>query len=158
MSTNAWFVSRQHYWGMEPDEARCVEIAAGGRDYANADMLCPVYPGEAQEYQNPDEAVSAALGIAELWRKDCPEPIRIDHGATGGMSIPFDGDKTEEELREWARNIIAQMPHCDGCGEIMFGSDRYTHDYADDLLFCSNYCAEKNYFEFCQDDDAENDD
>jgi hypothetical protein len=30
-----YFVSRQCYWGVEPDDANTVEIAMGGCDYAN---------------------------------------------------------------------------------------------------------------------------
>lgn len=58
-----WFVSRQDYWGEENPLA--VEIAAGGLNYANADMLCVAYArlGEGEEYEDPREA--AAL-LAEV--------------------------------------------------------------------------------------------
>ena len=67
-----YFVSRQCYWGVEPDEQNVVEIASGGRDYSNPDMLVEKYAGEGQEYSDPREALEVALSIAKQWKQDKP--------------------------------------------------------------------------------------
>jgi hypothetical protein len=48
-----YFVSRQRNW---PDGDCLVEIAAGGRDYANPGMLAPKFPGEGWDRQQLTEA------------------------------------------------------------------------------------------------------
>jgi hypothetical protein len=108
-----WFVSRQDYWGEESPLA--VEIAAGGLDHANADMLGVAYEslGEGREYDDPREAADAAIAIAEAWRRDSgrPDEITVRVGYTGGMSIPFD-EGTDEDARAWAERARAALPTC----------------------------------------------
>ena len=93
-----YFVSRQCYW---PDGRNVVEIAEGGLDYANPDMLVSKYPGEGEEYEDPREAVTAALEIAKLWRSDSNEEIEVAYGNTLGFTMPFEGSE-EKDLIEWA--------------------------------------------------------
>lgn len=98
-----WFVSRQAYWGMEPDKQNVVEIAAGGLDYANPDMLAAKYPGEGREYTSAREAVEAALSIRDAWRRDAPHKvITVARGFTGGCTMPFEADEDDAALRAWA--------------------------------------------------------
>jgi len=145
-----YFVSRQKYWGVEPDDCHTVEIASGGRDYANPDMLVPKFVGEGIEYVNPLEAVEAALTIAEQWKQIVPAgtTINIAHGFTAGGTLPFEGDDilapdTADGLREWAKKAMEKLPKCTQCGEIL-GKEKYHITDDPDLgEFCSEYCAEK---------------
>jgi hypothetical protein len=138
-----YFVSRQIYWGVDPEDSHTVEIASGGRDYANPDMLVPKYSGEGEEYTNPVEAVEAAITIAEQWKQASPgKTINIAHGFTGGLTMPFEAD-TPEQLRAWAKQALEKLPKCGQCGEIL-GKEKYHLTDDPDLgEFCSEYCAEK---------------
>lgn len=138
-----YYVSRQSYWGVEPEDQNTVEIASGGRDCANPDMLVTKYDGEGDEYSDPVKAVEAALAIAEQWQKDCPTlQINVAHGFTGGSTMPFEGcDK--DELIEWAKKAHEKLPKCDWCGEVLEDKSLYRLcDYPDEK-FCGESCAEK---------------
>lgn len=136
------FVSRQIYWGVEPEDSHTVEVAMGGRDYANADMLVPKYAGEGQEYINPVEAVEAALEIAEAWRKDCPdETINVAYGHTMGFTMPFSPNYDIEKMRAWAKKRLETLPKCAQCGELLDEKSTYTLIDCSDEKFCSEYCA-----------------
>jgi len=139
-----WFVSRQSYWGVDEDEANVVEIAAGGCDYANADMLVEKYDGEGQEYHDPREAVEKAIEIAKAWKKDQPKlKIGIAHGFTGGYTMPFETSDIKD-LRKWAKEAFEKLAKCDQCGGLIEG-DGYVLHGEPDLKFCREYCAEKYY-------------
>jgi hypothetical protein len=149
-----WFVSRQIYWGVDPEDSHMVEIAMGGRDYANPDMLVAKYAGEGEEYTDPVKAVEAALEIAAQWRKAEPsKTINIAHGCTGGNTMPFEGDEVEE-LKAWALKLSESLPKCARCGKSIEG-ESYTHSDADDEKFCSEYCAEEDYAERLSINDVE---
>jgi hypothetical protein len=139
-----YFVSRQKYWGVEPEDCHTVEIASGGRDYANPDMLVPKFSGEGIEYVNPVEAVDAALVIAEQWKQILPPGtiINVAHGFTAGGTLPFEGD-TPEQLKTWAKQAMEKLPKCDQCGEILGKEKYHLTDDPDAGTFCSEYCAEK---------------
>jgi len=135
-----WFISRQCYWGVEEDEANVVEIAQGGLDYANPDMLVSKYSGEGEEYTDPREAVQAAIEIAKQWRKNAPElTISIGHGYTGGMTMPFEADDSDE-LIKWGNETWEKLPKCDRCGEVL-PEEHFTNIETYDK-FCSETCAE----------------
>lgn len=137
-----WFVSRQSYWGVDPDDQYVVEIANGGLDYANPDMLTAKYAGEGEEYSDPREAVEAALEIAKLWKQDHPElKIGIAHGSTGGDTMPFEASEVEE-LKAWAEKAYESLPKCDRCGELRKETWHITDD-PDFGQFCSEYCVEE---------------
>ena len=146
-----WFVSRQHYWGEENPLA--VEIAAGGTDYANADMLGVAYHslGEGREYDDPREAAAAAIAVAEAWRRDSGrtgDEITVRVGYTAGMSIPFE-EGTDDEAHEWAVRAFAALPKCPHCGELM-GSERWVPaDFPidDDEACCSEFCCEARHIQ-----------
>lgn len=148
-----YFVSRQQYWGVEEKDCNIVEIASGGLDYANADMLVSKYKhlGEGQEFDDPREAVEAALKIQEQWKKDSPDKeINIAHGFTGGNTIPFEPESSEN-LKQWADKIYEELPKCGECGNVL-GKDTYYHDYSNDDRYCSRYCAEQNYSNIIEED------
>lgn len=155
-----WFVSRQMYWGVDPEDANVVEIAAGGRDYANPDMLCAKYDGEGKEYEDPREAAEAALEIAKLWRRDAPDNIiSVAYGSTGGFTLPFEPERddtyfdaekgvevideehtAEKKLRQWAEETYDKLPKCDLCGKLL--PEEYFIDESGEFKFCREYCAE----------------
>ena len=92
---------------------------------------------------SPVEAVEVAIAVCEAWRADgCPE-AQIGHGATGGMTMPFD-PCTYEEARVWAVEREASLPKCSRCGELL-GEQRYTIPELDGEEFCREYCAEQAY-------------
>jgi hypothetical protein len=135
-----YFISRQKYW---PDGDLVVEIAKGGRDYANPDMLSPKYSGEGEEYEDPREALNIALDIRDSWISDCKEEVRVEHGFTGGSTMPFCSEPTDEELKEWAEETYQKLPKCDRCGEVLPDKCWTLYEYDPDLKFCSEYCAEE---------------
>ena len=142
-----WFVSRQLYW---PDGDTVVEIAKGGLDYANADMLSDennrIYGklGCDQEYKDPREALEAAIKIRDEWLVQSPRSdIRIEHGFTGGNTMPFTSYPTDEELKEWAEKEWQSLEKCAYCGKVL--PDMYYHLLYDDpdIKYCSEYCADE---------------
>lgn len=141
-----YFVSRQCYRNVE--DPNVVEIAGGGFDYANPDMLVEAYPGEGEEYDDPREAVKVALAIAVAWKKDRPNlAIGVAHGHTGGMTMPFE-PSAEKELKAWAtetHEAHEALPKCDHCGDVL-GDETYT-DAVGDFKFCREYCVEQHYID-----------
>lgn len=140
-----FFVSRQCYW---PEGKLVVEIACGGLDYANPDMMVPKFraQGEGEEYQDPREAVEAALQIRRAWAKAEGKNIRsfpIAYGSTGGVSLPFD-PCTQKEAEAWAERLYQKLPKCDECGGLL-GKETWTDDFGE-LTFCREYCAEKSCY------------
>ena len=149
-------VTRQGYWGVDPEDCYTVEIAAGGIDYCNPDALVSKYPGEFQEFTDPREAAAVALEIAEQWQKDCPDiKVNIAHGFTMGYTMPFEPE-TRGELLAWAEAEFKGLPKCDCCGGLMPGErDQWQNQDSDwsGEKFCSEYCADKAYWsvvEICQ--------
>lgn len=141
MSENRWFVSRQSYW---PDGTNVVEIAAGGCDYANADMLVEEWPklGEGETFSDPRKAVDAAIAICREWRKQKVK-CSIAHGYTAGYTMPFE-EGTFKESIAWANATWEKMEKCDcGCGEPL-GKEWWTANDWDGLKYATEYCAEKN--------------
>lgn len=139
-------ITRQRQW---PSGDQVVEVSAGTLDYANPDMLVCKFArlGEGETFVSPVLAVEAAIAICEAWRKDgCPE-AQIGHGATGGMTMPFDAC-TYGEARAWAAKREEKLPRCDRCGELL-GRERYTVPELDDQLFCREFCAERAYAQAC---------
>lgn len=138
-----YYVSRQMYWGVDPDESNTVEIAQGGLNYANPDMLVSRYSGEGQEYTNPVEAVEAAIEIAKAWKKDCPKlKINIASGYTGGCTMPFEASTTKK-LRAWAKKLYKTLKKCDHCKDLIDGVGYKLTECPYDVVFCSEYCADK---------------
>ena len=142
-----WFVSRQSYWGVDPEDQYCVEIAAGGLDYANPDMLAVKYDGEGEEYEDPREAVEAAIKIRDAWKAEMPDKtINVAHGATLGCSMLFFSE-AEEALKAWAAEKYESLPKCARCGELLKKGETYAlfDSFDGEEKYCSSYCAEKEY-------------
>lgn len=141
-----FFVSRQHYWGVE--DPLVVEIAAGGCEYSNPGMLSDpnnIYGplGDMLETNDPREALEAAIAIRDEWQKHTDEPVRIEAGFTHGCTIPFEEHPTDEQLKEWAEEEWEATPKCP-CGEPLpeRGQIALLFPYEDEGPFCSEYCAE----------------
>jgi hypothetical protein len=139
-----YFVSRQKYW---PEGDRVVEVAGGGLDYANPDMLVEAYPdlGEGKEYIDPREAVKAAISIRDAWKIDTPYQVRVEVGYTGGWTMPFAEEPTDEELLEWAENQFQDLEKCDACGIVLEDGRLWGNELSPDSKFCSETCADEDY-------------
>ena len=140
-------VTRQIQW---PDGDKVVEVSQGGLDYCNPDALCERYAGELQEYDDPRIAVDVAIEIAKEWNRDSKEPVLISMGCTWGYTIPFEGMELSKEtfklLQNNAEVIYQRMPKCDYCGELI-GKNKYTNHGWTESVYCSEYCAEKDWQE-----------
>lgn len=130
-------VTRQIQW---PEGRRVVEVSQGGLDCTNPDALSPKYPGEFREYDDPREAVEAAIAICEAWRRDGAPDAEVGFGATGGMTMPFD-PTSYQEARAWASRVAEQLPRCDRCGRLL-PARPYHYQGIDDEQYCSEWCAE----------------
>jgi hypothetical protein len=138
------YVSRQSYYY---SGERVVEVELNGLDYSGADMLSVGYKnlGEGKEYDDPREAIKAAVAIRDAWRKDEPdEEINIALGSTGGMGMEIEPtEKTDDELKEWAEERWNALPKCERCGDVLDPKDTYHRvDFPDFGDFCSENCVE----------------
>jgi hypothetical protein len=139
-----YYVSRQKYWGVDEEDQYCVEIAVGGIDYANPDMLCMIF-SEQGEYDDPLEAAKAAISVRDQWKKAAPKlNIRIDYGQTDGNTLPFMDDHSHNEIIQWAKKELEKMPKCDYCGKPYDEGEEWYHEFTD-FKFCSEYCADSDY-------------
>lgn len=145
-----YFLSRQCYW---PTGDCVVEIAGGGVDYANPDMLAdtPDYRynklGDMLETQDPREALQAAIAIRDEWRKHTDEPVRIECGFTHGFTMPFEEEPTDEELHAWAKKAWENTPKCAKCGDPLEEDDWfYIPELGEEVKLCSSYCADKYFY------------
>jgi hypothetical protein len=131
-------VTRQLQW---PEGTPVVQVSSGGIDYTNPDALIARYPGEFQTFSDPVEAAKAAIDICEKWRGDGVPEAQVAHGATGGMTMPFE-PCSYEDLLGWAQALKNRLPKCDHCGDIL--PERfYTRPDLPELRFCREYCAEE---------------
>lgn len=152
-----WTVTRQLQW---QDGNNVVEVSFGNLDYTNPDALSAKYPGEFKEFSDPREAVGAAIEIAKAWQADAPDKtIEIGYGATGGFTMPFDGEplteNTFQELVDWANAKYEKLEKCDGCSEpLPEKRKRWTAEDWSGAEYCSEYCANKAA-EFNQEQEAE---
>ena len=144
-------VTRQLQW---PEGTPMVEVSFDGIDYCNPDALVQRYGGEFEEFQNPIEAVEAAIDICRSWRKDGKKEAQIGIGATLGMTMPFE-ECSFESAMEWAKKEYASLHKCPQCGNLieekseMWASGFVTteREFIPDgeYLYCSETCAEENY-------------
>jgi len=139
-----WFVSRQSYWGVDEKDQNVVEIAYGGIDYANPDMLKSRYCQEGMVYDDPREALEAAIEIARQWKQDFPKlKIGIAQGYTGGNTLPFEKSSIKD-LRKWAKDTWEALPKCGTCGKALGEKNWKLNDDLDmGDEYCSEHCAEK---------------
>lgn len=160
-----YFVSRQAYW---PTGELVVEIAEGGCEYSNPDMLSDpdnIYGplGDMLETQDPREALEAAFRIRDKWNQELRESCadngacRIEAGFTHGMTMPFESYPADEELKKWAQETWEATPKCD-CGEPLPEHPyKLCFPYEGDEEFCSEYCADEAYDFYVRQDSEEDD-
>jgi hypothetical protein len=143
-------VTRQAQWMGD----LMVEISGGGFDYANPDMLSPKYNNEGETFDDPRDAVDAAIEIYNLWRHDEPtEDICIGYGDTLGFTMPFEASCVPE-IKEWAQKEYDILPKCDRCGDILPEErDIWLLIDIDDMRFCSEKCADKAWIEIFDEED-----
>lgn len=145
-----WYVSRQCYW---PEGDLVVEICSGGLEHSNPDMLCDKYPelGEGKEYDDPRDAVKAAIAIQDAWNADLTdgEQCRIEHGDTGGYTMPFCEEPTKEEVIEWGEKEYESLDKCAYCDEPLSSKQNERWEYyligENQDQFCSEECVDKGY-------------
>ncbi len=130
-------VTRQIQW---PEGAHVVEVSHGGRDCTNPDALAAKYPWEFSAFDDPREAAQAAIEICRAWRRDGERGAKVAHGATGGMTLPFD-PCSARELVAWAKQAWDRLPRCDRCGEVLPVESFRSFDDPD-ARYCREYCAE----------------
>ncbi len=130
-----WTVTRQIQW---PEGGPVVEVSAGGIDYCNPDALVQQYPGEFEEFTDPREAVKVAIEICRAWRHGGEKKACVGIGATGGMTMPFEGT-TFKAAEDWAVETVNSMEKCEFCGELL--PEEYWVDEFGDGKFCSEVCA-----------------
>ena len=141
-----YYVSRQCYWGVEPEDASVVEIAFGGRDYAKPDMLVPRWSdlGEGQEFEDPREVAKSAIAIWQKWVQE--EPMaKIGYGYTFS---PFEPSDIAEVLR-WSEVEYSKLDKCTRCYSIL-PDNPYAYHYGgvtSEYEYCSENCAERGYEE-----------
>lgn len=143
-------ITRQLQW---PDGDKIVEISEGGIDYTNPDALAQKYPNEFEEFEDPREAVTAAIEICQAWRKDGETNASIGIGATGGMTMPFD-EISFEDAKNWADEIWKKIEKCPSCDKVMEDAQEWyeagefiNNDFLpfdDGFKYCSQICAEKD--------------
>lgn len=147
---NLWGVTVQRYW---PDGNTAVEIAYGGLNYANPDAVDVI-----GEFDDPREAAEEAIKARRRWQKKTKEefPIRIGH--TFGFTMPLEEDEnplSDEDVVEWANKTYAELPKCPMCGDLL-RRETYFHIYDPEMLYCSEYCAERAYEETIENEKLEN--
>jgi len=133
-------VTRQIQW---PEGAPVVEVSSGGIDYTNPDALVKKYQGEFETFDDPREAARTAIAICKAWRQDGKKKAKVGHGATGGMTMPFD-TSTFKDLLAWADKTFEKLPKCDRCGDLL-PEHYYTIQELYGDKFCREYCAEMAY-------------
>lgn len=141
-----WYVSRQSYYYSGEN---VVEIAEGGLDYSGSDMLVAQYRklGEGDTFNDPREAVTAAIAICRQWRKDCAKGDKwpyVAHGHTLGMGLELESD-TFEGAVEWANRRYESLEKCAQCGEVLPEHYYYNPNIGDEKEFryCREYCVEQ---------------
>lgn len=135
-----YFISRQHYWDTDN---YIVEVAGGGLDFANPDMLVPLPEwrsrGDGKEFNDPRKAVEAAIEIRNLWRAAGCISAEIGCGFTHGFTLSFE-PISSEEAEQWAEKEWTKLPKCNECEKIL-GEDWYELD--PNLKYCSFSCLAK---------------
>ena len=130
-----WVVTRQLQW---PNGDPVVEISAGGIDYTNPDALVEKYPGEFEEFTDPREAAKTAIEICRAWRKDGEKKACVGCGATGGMTMPFEGSSFKE-IEAWAREEWEKLEKCEQCGTVL-PEEYWSDELVGDVKCCSENC------------------
>ncbi len=133
-----YFVSRQSYYYSQES---VVEVATNGVDSAGPDMLVKRYKGEQWTYEDPKEAVEAAIAICKAWRADgeCKAQVCINPGGLYGM----EGEPTTfEAAREWAEKVYDSLPKCDQCGKLLPDEEYWTDEFGD-FKFCREFCQQQ---------------
>jgi hypothetical protein len=147
----SYFVSRQHYW---PNGERGVEIVRD-LDDASPDMLVAKFDGEGREYDDPSDAVEAAIKIRDAWQAELdatPDPdddpdmdssVAIYGFTTFHGQVPTGEVGSDTFLRGWADKERASLTRCDQCGAIITKKNRTILWGDDSWQFCSDTCAEE---------------
>jgi hypothetical protein len=139
-----YFVSRQHYFYQN---IYVVEIAYPSIDYSSPDMLICKYKGEGESFNNPIEALEAAISILEAWKLDNPN---IEIGITYGHFDMCEGSPEGiEDLRKKVQKDYDKLQKCSYCNKLIDEKEYYINqdfEFSEEK-FCSEIHAEKAYSE-----------
>jgi hypothetical protein len=142
-----YFVSRQcNYYD---EGAYSVEIALA-LDVSGPGALVAKYSGELEEYDDPREAASAAIGIAGAWRKDLAQEDKADElpaecftVAGNALVYPTVADAfTADELTAWAQERYERLPRCEVCGDVVASGEKYRDEFGESFAACCDVHAE----------------
>lgn len=87
--------------------------------------------------ETPFFAVQAALKSRRLWKEEGIKNIRF---------LVHDQVMTPSQLESWSREEYQSLPKCADCAKILSG-EVHTHQLSIGSLFCSQACADQNYYE-----------
>ena len=145
-----YFVSRQIVW---PEGTPAVEIAPF-LDAAGPGMLVAYFQnaGEGREFDDPREAVEAAIRVRDLWWASKAshlkgwEKIEITYAGGGALGIAGEEIGADDELRAWAEKRYEAILKCAECGEPIYQEKWYASEIFGDDAFacCSERCAQKH--------------
>lgn len=144
-----YFVSRQMVW---PDGTPVVEIA-GCLDMAGPDMLVENFKseGEGREFDDPREAVAAAIRIRDLWwaagkDRSLKDWEKIELRLQRSFVIQEVDELDDEALLAWAEKRFENIKKCAECGDPIYKGGYYPDGCFGDeaYLCCREYCAEKH--------------
>lgn len=162
-----YYVTRQAYFYSGCD---AVEIADGETvDVVGTNCLFPRFLklGEGKKFDNPRDALKAAIRIARAW--DRPIAINSWRGYGGEGEVverPF-------QLLDWLHMEERRKIPCERCGKKIHLFDAVSgHRQYEDLKFCSEHCAayysddwlyeydydDPAYWDDMEDDDLDDDD
>lgn len=157
-----YFVSRQMVW---PEGTPVVEIAAC-LDMAGPDMLVEHFKsaGEGREFDDPREAVQAAIHVRDLWWAAAREHLTFEGWEKVEVRLQRsfliqEVDKLDDAaLLVWADERFEKIRKCAECGDPIYDDKKAFYPegcHGDEaFLCCREYCAENHNL---QDDHEETD-
>lgn len=145
----SYSVSRQCRW---PDNRLTVVVSQDLPTTLDLLHVKYAHEGEGERYDDPVDAVEAAIRVATAWRKTEPA-IYVACGGEAGFTEPF-GVASEIQLIAWARNI---RPRCAECmGEIKREPIEVEDpDTGEDEVVCSLSCEDAYYERVDVDDEPD---
>lgn len=153
-----WIVSRSTPW---PDGTPTVEIATDV-DHLDPSLFWEENGTEYHDltacgYDDPREAVRAAIRVRNMWQKEREQAGEKDDVVIGWANpfYPTTADpKTEEELISRANELWEAMPVCQHCG-VKGVMSKYDDDAWGSFHACDEGCAMSFVWSLQEDDEEE---
>jgi hypothetical protein len=134
-------VSRQSYYY---NGQKAVEVVRGDGDYCGSDMLVAKYQkyGEGQTFDDPREAVAAAIVILHKWKEDGERHAGIAIVKVGGMGFEGEAESVHEAI-SWSAEEYEELPKCDWCGGILPKECWYYSEDPEMGKYCREFCVDE---------------